>query len=139
MATAKSGTFQDLLVFGNVNVLDYVKAQKFIGLIEKAEVAVQARQDALGQTIDATYIKNIKIEGNSLVFNKGDDSIIHRNIAATDTKPAITKLYTEEGLNEDGTMTQKAICDQVENDKLYCEYNDDTAQFILAYGSEVNA
>lgn len=139
MATAKSGTFQDLLVFGNVNVLDYVKAQKFIGVIEKSEVALQARQDILGQIIDATYVKNIKFEGNSLVFIKGDDSIIHKNIAATETKPGITKLYAEEGLNEDGTMTQKAIGDHVENNKLYCEYNDDNAQFVLAYGSEVNA
>ena len=136
---AKSGTFQDLLVFGNVDVLDYVKARKFIGSIESADTATHAKRDILGQPIDSTYIKDIKFEGNSIIFTKGDDLIVHRNIAATETKPGITKLYTEEGLNEDGTMTQKAIGDQVENNKLYCEYNEDTAQFILAYGSEVNA
>lgn len=44
------------------------------------------------------------------------------NATATDTKAGIMKLYTTIGQNSDGTMTQKAITDEL-NEKVEIALN----------------
>lgn len=67
--------FKELLVFGTTRVLDNVYAKKFIGDIEgNADTATKASKDALGQTIDATYIKGASVSGQDVTFTRGDGS-----------------------------------------------------------------
>ena len=67
--------FKELLVFGTTRVLDNVYAKNFVGnIIGNADTATKATQDALGQLITSTYIKNASVSGKVVTFTKGDGS-----------------------------------------------------------------
>ena len=64
--------------------------------------AAKATADAEGNVITTTYATKTELEGA-------------KPVAATDTAAGLTKLYNNTGAREDGTMTQKAITNQLAN------------------------
>lgn len=94
-----------------IDAPDYeVNARYFTGTAE------YANKDNLSQPITSTYIKNLAISStnNGVVITKGNNS----NSTITfktgdDTTLGVGKLYSVEGQNTDGAMTQKATTDKV--------------------------
>lgn len=71
--------FKDMIVFGTARFLDVVYAKQFIGPIKgnitgNADTATKATQDANGNNISSTYIKDISGDGTSdtITFTFGD-------------------------------------------------------------------
>ena len=81
--------FKDMLVFGTARFMDDIHAKRvvantFIGDVEgNASSAIKARQDALGQAIDATYIAGVQADGTTVTFTRGNGSTF--TIATQDT------------------------------------------------------
>ena len=98
--------FKEILVFGTARFLSDVHGKKFYGTFEgdvtgNAGSAIKARQDALGQSIDGTYIKNVEVDGSVVTFTKGNGSTfsittqdthvpVIDNLTSTDTESALS-------------------------------------------------
>ena len=149
----KVSTFDDLLVFGNVKVLDSITVKKkIIGSFEgnltgTADAALKASRDILGQDIESTYIKNIETFGTTVTITKGngDRVTIHTQDTTydtgTETVSGITKLYHEMGNNTDGSMTQQALTEEFDTkldvkDKFMVEYNEDNKRLKFSYAGD---
>lgn len=86
-----------------------------------ATSATKATQDSAGQQINTTYIKGLSVSGKTITYTKGDGST--GTITTQDTNTTystgtssalgLTKLYTGTGTATDGTITQKAITEQL--------------------------
>lgn len=147
-------TFDDLLVFGNIKVLDSIevkrdiKASQFIGNLKgKADVADRASKDVLDQDIESTYIKDVepdKEDGTLITLTKGNGETISFHTkdttyeTGTEETSGLTKLYSKLGNNTDGTLTQKALNEKFDTkldkkDKFNAKYNEDTKQIIFSY------
>ena len=86
-----------------------------LGTSGNAASATKATNDSEDQNIADTYIKGLSVSGTTITYTKGDNDT--GTIATQDTTystgtasvSGLTKLYTSEGTNTDGTMTQDAI------------------------------
>ena len=73
----------------------------------------------------------IDLKTNKIYFYEGDKYYCVNNIpTATSTTAGVVKLYTTTGSNEDGTMTQKAITDEL-NEKVEVSINLDEELLIF--------
>ena len=102
--------FKELLVFGTTRVLDNVYAKKFIGDIEgNADTATRASKDALGQTIDATYLKGASADGQTVTFTKGDGSTF--SITTQDTHVDVVDNLTTQDATKALSANQGYVLD----------------------------
>lgn len=84
--------------------------------------------------IDASFNKiYIDASGNKVYFYNGAEYIVINDDlpVASSTSAGIVKLYGETGQNTDGTMTQKAITDEL-NTKVEASFNDAEELLILS-------
>ena len=115
-------------------------------LLPTSGTASKATADATGQKIDETYIKDVDVAGREVTFTKGDNSTFKittqdQNTTytqGTSTTLGLVKLYASTGDNTDGTMTQKAVKDQIDfingTNIINVEYSDDTEYLKMTRG-----
>lgn len=111
--------FKEILVFGTARFLSDAYGKTFHGTFDgdvtgNAGSAIKARQDALGQSIDGTYIKNVEVDGPVVTFTKGNGSTftittqdthvdVIDNLTSTDTEAA---LSANQGRVLEGEVTE---------------------------------
>ena len=110
---------KDLIVSGATRCVGKLYAPEIIGNL--TGTASKAIADQRNQTIDSTYIKGISTsDGVTLTVTKGDNTTSTFDVRGTEyslgtsSTLGLTKLYTGLGNNTDGTMTQKAITDELD-------------------------
>ena len=99
-------TFSKLEYMNELIVFGYYKENNFYRDYDCTEL------------ITASKIKiYIDLENSGLYFYTGEEyKVVEAKIpTATETRPGAVKLYTTVGQNVDGTMTQKAITDELED------------------------
>ena len=101
-------------------------AQSVASNLESLQEDIAAATDAIVDDKIASALNNLEkpissvvIEDNNSASYKSKRAKITKN--NIDTTYDITKNYTSSGSNEDGSMTQKAITDALNNQKTYLE------------------
>lgn len=105
-----------------------------------AGTASNAIKDAKDQNIADTYVKDVKVEDNTLKMTNGSGTtvdVMDLYTVGTSSNLGLSKLYTETGTNTDGSMTQNAISNALKT-KSNANHNHDSNYLSLANGGTVN-
>ena len=107
--------FKDLVVSGAARIVGTLYAGTIQGNITgTAKNADTATYDRNGNTL-LSYIRGLSISGRVISYTKGDGSTQSITVpdtsipAGTDLVAGLTKLYTDTGENNDGTITQAKL------------------------------
>lgn len=86
-------------------------------------------QEKITPSVNKIYID---VTGNRVYFHNGNEYVaIDRDLpVASSTSAGVVKIYGEVGQNTDGTMTQKAITDEL-NTKLEASFDHEEELLIL--------
>lgn len=104
---------KDLIVSGVTRCVGRLYAPDIVGNL--TGTASRAIADQNGAEIDSTYISDLDYSGITLTVTRGDGTSETLEVRGTEYEQAtdqllgLVKLYSVQGANTDGTMTQAAI------------------------------
>ena len=89
---------------------------------------IDFNESIIGLSVDGTTVTYVKADGSVHSFETQDTDTTYS--LGTDEVTGLTKLYATTGYAEDGTMTQKAITDELD-DKVEVTLNHDEELLIF--------